>query len=148
MDPFSIAGICVGLRSTIAKASLSITIFKREVRDAALEMDAVSRELLSLETVLETLARDITSPGREAYPPSLAAQIPDILMNCNDVMTQLDQTLKKYSRRYLGAGVQWSWVGKQDVDQLRSSFETFKNILSLTVKLSTLYVYLETYDRQ
>src|SRR5438034_9133331 len=130
MDPFSIAGICVGLRSTIAKASLSITIFKREVRDTACEMDAVSRELLSLDTVLKDLARDITSPGRESYPPSLAAQIPGILMNCNDVMTRLDQTLKKYSRRSLGAGAQWPWVGKQDVGQLQSSLETFKNILS------------------
>jgi len=56
MDPLSIAAACVGLVSSITKASLSITIFIRQVRDAARDMDAVSRELLSLKAVLETLS--------------------------------------------------------------------------------------------
>ena len=146
MDPLSIAGTCLGLVSTIAKASLSITSYAREVRDAASDMDAVSCELCSLKAVLETLARDIASPGCGAYPPSLAAQIPDVLANCNDVMTRLDRILKKYSGRSVMSGAQWSWIGKQDVDQLRSSLETYKNILSLTVELSTLYEYPETTD--
>ena len=107
-------------------------------------MDAVSRELLSLKVVLETLARDVTSPGCGSYPPSLAAQIPDILQNCNDVMTQLDKTLKKYSGRAVMGSAQWSLTGKQDVDQLRSSLESYKNVLSLTVELSTLYRYSKT----
>ncbi len=138
MDPLSIAAACVGLVSTITKISLSATTFAREVLDATRDMDAVSREWVSLKAVLESLARDITSPAQGTYSPSLAAQIPDILTNCKDVMDQLDQTLKKYS----GRSVQWSWTGKQDIDQLRSSLESYKNVLSLTVELSILYITL------
>src|SRR5881398_3188943 len=139
MDPLSIAAACVGLLSIVTKTSLSITAFVREVRGATRDMDAVSRELLFRKAVLETLARDITSPGCGSYPSSLAAQIPDILKNCNDVMTQLEKALKKYSGRSAMGSAQWSLVGKQDVDQLRSSLESYKNVLSLTVELSTLY---------
>lgn len=147
MDPLSIAAACVGLVSTITKASLSITTFVRQVSDATRDMDAISRELLSLKVVLETLARNITSPGHGSYPSSLAAQIPDILKNCNDVMAQLDETLKKYSGSSVMGSAKWSLIGKQDVDQLRSSLESYKNVLSLTVELSTLYRYSLTSSR-
>ena len=139
MDPLSIAAACVGLVSTITKTSLSITTFVREVHDATRYMDAVSRELLSLRVVLETLSRGITPPGRGTYPPSLAAQIPSILVNCNDVMAQLDRILKKHSGRSAMSGAQWSWVGKRGADHLRSSLESYKSVLSLTVELSALY---------
>jgi hypothetical protein len=135
MDPLSIAATCLGLVSSITRAALSISAFVCDVRDATRDMDAVTRELLSLKGILETLARDVTSPGRESFPPSLAAQIPDILTNCKDVMIRLDRTLTKHS----GRSVQWSWTGKQDVEQLRSSLESYKSVLSLTTELSTLY---------
>jgi hypothetical protein len=41
------------------------------------------------------IARDMASPRRGIYSSSLADKIPGILENCNDVMGQLEQTLKK-----------------------------------------------------
>lgn len=141
MDPLSIAAACVGLASTITATLLSISTFVREARHAAQDMDAVSRELLLLKAVLETLARDIASPRRGTYPSSLAAQIPDILANCKDVIARLDKALNKYSGSSVMGGVKWSSTGKQDVGQLRSSLESYKSVLSLTLELSALYGY-------
>jgi hypothetical protein len=59
MDPISFTATCIGLASTITRTSLIVIGFVKDVRAARSDLDAVSRELLSLKTVLELLVDDI-----------------------------------------------------------------------------------------
>jgi hypothetical protein len=71
MDPLSISATCISLVGTIVKTSIVVTGFVRDVRAARSDLDAVSRELLSLKTVLELLADDVADPTSESFPETL-----------------------------------------------------------------------------
>ncbi|KAH7245665.1 hypothetical protein BKA59DRAFT_511625 [Fusarium tricinctum] len=59
MDPLSIASGCAGLVSAIGSLSFSIHAFVRTCREARSDLGRVSRELLSLRTVLELIQEDV-----------------------------------------------------------------------------------------
>jgi hypothetical protein len=94
MDPLSITASCVTLVATISKLSISINGFVREVRDARRDLDAVSRELQSLKTLLEIFSEDVQD---SAFPPSLLQQISGILKNTGVVLDDMGQLLGKFS---------------------------------------------------
>ena len=71
MDPLSIAGGRVGLVASIAQLSAVINGFVRGVRDARGDLDAVNRDLLSLKTVLELLADDVSATSKAPLPDTL-----------------------------------------------------------------------------
>ena len=71
MDPLSITATCIALVSTITKTSLLIGGFVKDVRAARSDLDGVSRELLSLKTVLELLADDVTESTNESLAQTL-----------------------------------------------------------------------------
>jgi hypothetical protein len=70
---------------TITKVFLTINIFVRTARDALGDLDLVSRELISLKTVLELLAED-TKGTAHTLPQNLEKQISGIIGNCNGVV--------------------------------------------------------------
>lgn len=55
MDPFTVAGTCVGLVVGITTLLERIRSFAREVRSARKDMDAASRELISLQLSVEAI---------------------------------------------------------------------------------------------
>ena len=137
MDPLSITTGCITLVATITKLTVQINGFVREVRGARSDLDAVSRELHSLTTVLEMLAHDTGDTTRSAFPPSLAQQITGIVKNCGGVVSQIEASLEKHGGESarLKKGVQWSWGGKPDMEQLRSSLETHKSALDIALQM-------------
>jgi len=58
MDPISIAGCCVSLAAGVSNLTMKVTLFALEVRSAKKDMDAVARELASLEICLMALEHD------------------------------------------------------------------------------------------
>jgi hypothetical protein len=73
MDPLS---------TIITRTSLVVISFVKDVRAPRSDLDAVSRELLSLKTVLELLADDVNDSTDQAIPSTLQKQISGIVTNC------------------------------------------------------------------
>jgi hypothetical protein len=143
MDPLSITVSCVTLISTIGKVSIQINGFVRSVRDARQDLDAVSRELHSLQTILEILSDDgDDQKSHGALPPNLVVQISGILLNCGGVLTQIQVAMEKYGGGGVRKGIKWSVSGREDMDKLRSSLEAHKSALGLTVDFATQYGFL------
>ncbi|KAF1995133.1 hypothetical protein P154DRAFT_581172 [Amniculicola lignicola CBS 123094] len=137
MDPLSITAACASLAINIGKTSSQVTTFVRSVRDARGDMDAISRELVSLKTALDMLADDTEKPGVK-IPDSLDG----ILSNCSDVMRQLDMALEKYESERLATRVKWTWSGKEEMDKYRILIAAHKGSLNLAIDLTTLYAAL------
>jgi hypothetical protein len=96
MDPLSITTACFGLISTIASASLVVIGFVKDVRAARSDLDVVSRELISLKTILELLADDVNDSSSESIPQTLQKQIAGIVTNCTGVVVDIEKKLKKF----------------------------------------------------
>ena len=137
MDPLSITTTCLGLISAVTKTSLVVIGFVKDVRAARSDLDSVSRELLSLKTVLELLADDATD---EAFPQTLQKQISGLVMNCTGVINDIEQTLNKHEGGKLNKAAQWVAFGKSDMSKLQSSLEAHKSALEIALEMVTLYL--------
>ena len=148
MDPLSITVACSTLVTTVLKVSIQINGFVREVRDARWDLDAVSRELISLKTVLEILSEDAENSTGGGFPQSLVRQICGILTNCGGVLEQIEASLQKHAGGGVKRGVKWSLSGRDDVNKLRSSLEAHKSALDIALDMVALYVSLYRHQDQ
>jgi Fungal N-terminal domain of STAND proteins len=140
MDPLTITATCISLVSTIGQVSLQINTFVRQVRDARQDLDAVSRELHSLETILNIMSdEDDNQEKQAALPINLVAQITGIMSNCGGVLAQIQASLAKHGGGGLRKGIKWTISGREDMDKLRSSLEAHKSALGLTLDFATQY---------
>jgi GTPase-activating protein SAC7 len=114
--------------------------FVRHVREARSDVDAVSRELHSLQTVLTLLKEDAA-----LFPPELAQHTPAILGNCSSVIDRLEksvlvlhgQELSKQEKR-----TQWLNAGRTDAASFRSTLEAHRAAIGLALDLVGAYVFL------
>ena len=135
MDPFSVSTGCVGLLAAIAQLSIQIRTFVAGVREARHDMDLVSRELTSLSLCLETLRDD---SERIKYPAGVQVNLIAVLKNCDRVTQDMQALLEKASSGSLGRRIQWTAVGRDDMDKLRSTLETHKSALDLALDMTAL----------
>jgi len=138
MDPLSITATCIGLASTITRTSLVVIGFVKDVRAARSDLDVVSRELLSLKTVLELLADDIDDSSSRSIPQTLQNQIAGIVRNCTGVVVDIEQTLKKHEGGKVNRAAKWVASGKSDVSRLQLSLEAHKSALEIALDMVTL----------
>ncbi|KAF5608382.1 uncharacterized protein FSUBG_4600 [Fusarium subglutinans] len=120
--------------------SLSINTFVRTCREARSDLDRVSRELLSLQTVLELIQEDVTDESK-TFPTTLERHVSGIIINCNSVVVELQECITKYggdSRLKSKAG--WAINGQGDVAKLRSNLEAHKAALELALDMLSLHV--------
>ena len=117
---------------------ITISTFVRQVRDARGDLDAVSRELVSLKSILEILAEDTARSGANGLPESLIMQIQGIMSGCDDVIIQITSILSKYDGNGLVARSQWAINGRGDIDKLRSSLEAHKSALNIALDMLSL----------
>ncbi|KAI0161082.1 hypothetical protein GGR52DRAFT_158597 [Hypoxylon sp. FL1284] len=130
----SIATDCSALSGAIAKVSTALSGFVREVREARSDVDGVSRELHSLQSVLDLLQEDAG-----LFPPDLAERIPDVLGHCSSVIDQLDAGISALSSNELPKQEkrsQWLASGRREVAQFRTSLEAHKSVLGLALDLA------------
>lgn len=135
MDPLSITASCVTLVTTITKLSVLINGFVREVRDARRDLDAVSRELLSLQPLLEILSDDA---GDSAFPASLLQQIAGIIKNSGVVLEDIEKLLQTFSAFGLRRSMKWAINGRDDMAKLRSTLEAHKSALDIALDMAAL----------
>jgi hypothetical protein len=138
-DPFSIATGCVALAGTIVKVSTSITGFVKAFRAARSGLDAVSRELGSLQTILGLIAEDASKNG---FPDTLQRQIEGIIFNCSKVLEEIGHTLEKYDKLGNRRAAEWAFSGCADVTKLRLSLEAHKTALELALDMVQMCVFL------
>lgn len=138
MDPLTIAVGCVSLVATISKLSEVISTFIRDVRTSRSELDAVSRELLSLKTVLELLEEDTSEDVSGSFPETLRLQIIGIVSNCDTVVAEIESVLMSHVGNRIDKSAKWVLAGKGDVNKLRLSLEAHKSALEIALDMVTL----------
>src|SRR5690242_19413161 len=99
MDPLSTAAACISLASVVTKVTFSISDLVYNTRDVRRDLDAASRELISLKTVLEALSKVIDDETQ--FSDSLIRQLSRALNNCGRVLEQIQNSVDKHS----GGGV-------------------------------------------
>lgn len=144
MDPLSITTGCIALAGTITKVSVSINSFVRTARDARSDLDSVSRELGSLQTVLELLAED-TQEAPRAIPANLEKQICGIVSNCSRVVENVDKSIQKHKVGKMGS-VRWAWSGKEEMATFRLLLESHKSSLELALDMVAMYVLVHLFQ--
>ncbi|KAI1172609.1 Rho GTPase activation protein [Nemania sp. FL0916] len=133
MDSISITAKCDALNSRIAKLLATLTGFVRHVREARNDVDAVSRELHSLQTVLLLLKEDAAS-----FPLELAQHTPAVLEHCSYVINRLDESalvqhgpgLSKQEKRG-----QWLSEGRMEATSFRIALEAHRAVIGLALDL-------------
>ncbi|KAI1421030.1 Rho GTPase activation protein [Xylaria sp. FL1777] len=133
MDSISINADCVALDGRIAKLLSALTGFVRHVREARSDVDAVSRELHSLQTVLGLLKEDTAS-----FPLELAQHTPAIIKHCSSVVDKVDESvsilddpeLSKQQKR-----AQWLNVGMTETATFRTALEANRAAIGLALDL-------------
>lgn len=140
MDPLSITASCLTLVGTITKLSTTLIVFVKSVRGARSDLDTISRELHSLQTVLELLAEDASDSSKNHFPPTLQKQIEGIISNCGQVLAEIERTLEKYKGYGASKGARWAVSGSDDVTKLRISLEAHKSALEIALEMVAMYV--------
>ncbi|KAK1590392.1 uncharacterized protein LY79DRAFT_217305 [Colletotrichum navitas] len=137
MDPLSIATACVGLAGTITTMAFNLTTFVCDVRDARSEIDAVSRELLSLKSVPELIADDFENAPRPP-PDGLLTQISGVLSNCKNVVAEVEGCVQTHQGSRIQKGARWVAFGRGDMARLRATLEAHKTTLNLALEMLSL----------
>ncbi|KAI0016408.1 hypothetical protein F4780DRAFT_683655 [Xylariomycetidae sp. FL0641] len=133
MEAESITSDCVALAEKIARALTALAAFVREVREARSDVDGVSRELHSLQTVLELLKEDAG-----LFPAELAGQAPAVIAHCSEIVDKLDESLSTMTSAELSRQAKrarWLDQGRKDIALFRSSLEAHKCLLGLALDL-------------
>lgn len=126
---------CIGLLAAVAQLSKQISAFVSSVRDARRDMDAVSRELISLTLCLEMLRDDLT---RIAYSDGFRANLLAVVKNCDTVTKDMTTLLDRLSSQHSTRRVQWTVAGRDDMSKLRSSLESHKSALEIALDITSL----------
>lgn len=129
---------CITLGNDIAKTSLVLNGFVREVREARADVDGISRELHSLQSVLNLLKEDT-----ELFPTLLAAQTPTVLDHCCKVVEELDDCFSSLNRGDLSRQEKrklWAARGRKASSRFRPALEAHRAIIGLALDLVEAYV--------
>lgn len=133
MDPFSITTGCLGIISTIANTSASITHFVRDVRDSRRELSKTKQQLAELEMTLNLINDDHNRENGnlvKQMPEGIVHQTKLVLDSCRDILVELDGLIVKYNSERRLAAFQWARKGKDEVVGLISSL---KHMLGLFI---------------
>jgi GTPase-activating protein SAC7 len=129
---------CITLGSEIARALMVLNGFVREVREARSDVDGISRELHSLQSVLDLLKDDAGF-----FPYDLAVQTPAVLDHCSMVVDELDVCLALLNGDKLTRQEKrkhWIAHGRQDSARFRTSLEAHRSIIGLALDFVGAYV--------
>ncbi len=133
---------CITLGGDITKVSLVLNGFVREVREARADVDGISRELHSLQSVLDLLKED-----NELFPPQLAVQTPVILEYCSKVVEELDTCFALLNRGDLPRQDKrklWASSGRKESARFKPALEAHRTAIGLALDLVEAYVRILT----
>lgn len=128
----SITTGCHVLSNAIARTSLCLGAFVRDVRESRAEVDALSGELHSLDRVLDLLKEDAAS-----FPDTLADRTPTVLQHCNAVINELEGYVIVLNSDELptqAKKLRWA-ATRSHMAKLRLTLDGYKSTLGLAVDL-------------
>lgn len=127
---------CFAASNAIARTSLALTSFVREVRESRAELDELSTELHSLDGVLDLLKDDVAS-----FPATLAEQTPNVLHTCLALIGELEGCISILDRPGVSRADKRSrWLASRDhIGSLRGTLAVYKSALGLAVDLVGVY---------
>ncbi|KAF4498895.1 RTA1 [Fusarium agapanthi] len=106
-------------------------------REARSDLDRVSRELHSLQTVLELIEEDAKDDSKP-FPPTIQHHVSGIVTNCGSVVLEVETCIKKYGDGSIKSKAAWAINGQGDMEKLRSSLEAHKSALELALDMLSL----------
>lgn len=124
---------CITLGSAVAKTTWLLNAVVREVRESRSVLDGLSRELHSLEGVLDLLQEDA-----ESFPPELASGTPLVLDCCQRLIDELDTHLSQLNQSDLSSHdrrVLWLETGKAASVVLEKRVAAHRAVLGLAIDL-------------
>lgn len=92
MDPLSIAASCIGITAGIVALTDCIASFVSSVREARKDLDAVRRELSSLQLSLAALSDEDERFGFDSTP-QLKENLLGVLGNCGSIVREIGAVL-------------------------------------------------------
>ncbi|KAI1119545.1 Rho GTPase activation protein [Nemania sp. NC0429] len=133
MNSISITSDCDALDNRITELLGTLTDFVRHLREARSDIDAVSRELHSLQTVLSLLKEDAA-----IFPPDLARHTHVVIEHCFAAVDRLDESfsvlcspeLSKQEKR-----TRWLGMGRTETGSSRATLEVHKEAIGLALDL-------------
>ena len=144
MDTLSVAISVISLGSAISKAVIAITGFITDVSDAKSDLDKVSRELASLQGSIEALKDLNENPALRALniPRALKHNLHMVLGNCMKDVRAVERLLHRLRSAGLWGRIEWTNSGRTEMNRLRSSLESNKMSLGISIGMINLYVFL------
>lgn len=139
MDPVSIAASCVGIAAGIATLIERLTVFVSSVREARKDLDAVRRELGSLQLSLSALSDEDTIFGFDRTP-LLKENLLGVLGNCGGIVGEISKLLEGMEgdgdgKMAMGKKLKWATTGKGEMRKLRIGLEAHKSALDIALDL-------------
>jgi hypothetical protein len=128
----SISTGCFALASAVGKTSAALNAFVRDVRESRSELNALSGELHSLESILDLMKDDASS-----FPPKLAARTPTVLQHCTAVVNELEgyvTILNSADLSRQAKKLRWA-ATKSHMSRIQSTLEGYKSTLGLALDL-------------
>ena len=142
MDPLSITTAALSLLGTSIALSKQISAFVIATKDARKDMDAVSRELASLQLCLESLKEE---GDANHFPQKLRESLIFIMRNCQDIVDQLGSLLARFASGNIGRRLQWSLTGRDEAERLRNSLEAHKSAIEIALTVSAVTIGNQVY---
>ena len=137
MDPLSISASCFALVGGIAKATVAVVEFTRDVRHANEDLDAIAAALQFLGTILTPFATSL--PILKAIPLELMQRVDAILKGCATAVEQIDKNVTKYRKNKVFAKIGWIVSGQAEMQKLRRDLEGYKSMLHLGLQVISMY---------
>ncbi|KAF4994234.1 hypothetical protein FDECE_13173 [Fusarium decemcellulare] len=131
MEPLAIVAASFSLAGAIAKASIALTAFSRDISASADDLNRISTELQALSTILDPITRALSRDHQNALPSQLIQEVDNTLNGCLSVVRQVEDKVHKYQEDKAWTKTKWVLFGQGDMQKLRESLEFYKVALGL-----------------
>jgi hypothetical protein len=134
-----VSATCSAATNAIARTSLALNDFVREVRESRSEFDAISTQVHSLAGVLDLLRYDAAF-----LPPRLARHTPTVLDTCLSLINELEGCVSVLNRPGISRAEKKSrWLAsRRHVNTLQWTLGEYKLVLGLAADLVGVYATL------
>lgn len=138
VEPFTLVTGIGNAINLVARTSLNIYAFVKEVRDARKDLTRVNEELSSLRTTLQFIDDDLENADMSLIAQNLEANLSVVVRACTSTVEEIEGLLARYLQHRKTGSIKWSISGKPDADRLRASLESHKASLNLSLDLIDL----------
>lgn len=137
MDPFSIVGTVSGLVLAVSKVTAQAHSLKCSFKDAPSDVELITRDLVSLSSILAQLESDLQNPVFQSnpIPDDVKTDTRKVLESCKKVFQRVEGLAESYDnvdKRTLKK-MQWAMTGHADATKLSRVLGDHKQTLQLTL---------------